>query len=70
MKRIKSYWIKKRFNPQFDKPYYSKCGQLSKREAKKKESSLYGFNVMIEYPTVEEYNKAIEQFKADGHSVY
>jgi L,D-peptidoglycan transpeptidase YkuD (ErfK/YbiS/YcfS/YnhG family) len=69
-KTKKSWWIKERHNPNFDKPYYSACGQLSKREAKRKENSLYGFNIMLEYPTEEEYNKAIEQFKSDGYSVH
>lgn len=66
----KSYWIKERHNPQFDKPYYTVCGQLGKREAKKKENSLYGFNVMLEYKTEEEYSKAIKQFKDDGFVVH
>ena len=66
----KSYWIKKRYNPQFDKPYFSACGQLGQREAKKKENSLYGFNVMLEFKTESEYNAAIEKFKSDGFRVY
>ena len=67
---MKSYYIKERHNPQFDKPYYSACGQLSKREARKKEKSLYGHNVMLEYASLEEYSGAIEQFKANGYIVY
>jgi hypothetical protein len=70
MNKRLSYWIKERHNPQFDNPYYSACGQLTKKEAKKKEGSLYGFNVMLEYKTEDEYSKAIEQFKSDGFSVY
>jgi hypothetical protein len=69
-KTKKSWWIKERHNPQFDGPYYVPCGQLGKREAKKKEDSLHGFNVMLEFLTEEEYNKAIEQFKSDGYSVH
>jgi len=65
-----SYWIKERHNPQFDKPYYSACGQLSKREARSKEGSLYGFNTMLEFSTEEEYNRALEKFKADGYTVH
>lgn len=67
MPAVKLYYIKERHNPQFDKPYYSACGQLSKREAHKKENSLYGNNVMLEYASLEEYNKALEQFKAAGY---
>lgn len=66
----KLYYIKKRYNPQFDRPYYSACGQLGKREAKRKEGSLYGFNEMLEFTSAEDYQKAIEQFKADGYTVY
>lgn len=65
----KSYWIKKRYNPQFDKPYFSGCGQLSKTAAKKKEKSLYGYNKMLEYSTQEEYTQALEQFKSEGFTV-
>lgn len=64
-----SYWIKERHNPQFDKPYFMAYGQLSKRAAKKKEESLYGWNVMIEYKTEAEYIAAIENFKASGFRV-
>jgi hypothetical protein len=70
MKRIKSYWIKERHNPQFDKPYYSACGQLSKREAMKKEYPRYGSNNMLEYKTLDEYNQALEHFKAGGFIVH
>ncbi len=70
MMSVKSYWIKERHNPQFDKPYYHAYGQLSKREAAKKEDSKYGFNVMLEYATEEEYKAALAKFKADGLTVY
>lgn len=70
MKRIKSYWIKERNNPQFDKPYYSACGQLSKSAAMRHEKSLYGSNTMLEYKTAEEYEAAIKKFEADGFTVY
>jgi hypothetical protein len=70
MTTVKSYWIKERHNPQFDKPYYSACGQLSRREAAKKEESLHGFNVMHEYKTEAEYLAALEQLQADGYTVY
>ncbi len=70
MKTVKSYWIKERHNRQFKNPYYSACGQLSKWEAKRKENSLYGFNIMREYKTADEYNAAIEKFKADGFTVH
>jgi hypothetical protein len=66
-----SYWIKERHNPQFDKPYYSACGQLTfSRAQRKQEGTLYGHNVMHEYATEAEYKAAIERLKADGYAVY
>ena len=69
-KTVKSYWIKERHNPQLEKPYYTAYGQLSKREAVKKEKTLYGFSIMREYKTADEYNAAVEKFKADGFTVH
>lgn len=66
-----SYWIKERHNPQFDKPYYSACGQLTYSKARRmQEGALYGHNVMLEYKTEAEYNAALEKFQADGFTVY
>lgn len=64
----KSFWIKKRDNPQLG-TYYILCGQLSKTAARKQEKALYGHNTMHEYQTEQEYNKAIEELKASGASV-
>lgn len=58
-----NYYIKERHNPQLAKPYYTGCGQLTKKEAKQKENSLYGFNVMLEYKTESEYLQALETLK-------
>lgn len=66
----KSYYIKKRNNPQHRKPYYVACGQLSKTAAKRKEKSLYGFNTMLEYKTEQEYKDAIELLKSQGFLVH
>jgi len=49
------YYIKERHNPQFDKPYYTACGKLTKKEARKKENPLYGTNYMLGYATKEKY---------------
>ncbi len=70
MKTGKKFYIKERHNPQFDKPYYVACGQLTKKDAKAMESPLYGDNHMIEYQTEQEYNGAIEKLKSDGYSVH
>lgn len=69
MTKNKSYWIKERDNPQFDKPYYVAEGQLSKRAALRKENTLYGNNFMLEYATENEYNVAIAKLKKDGFTV-
>lgn len=64
-----SWWIKERDNPQFDKPYYIMCGQITKAEAKRKENTMYGSVIMLEYKTEEEYNNAIIKLKVEGYSV-
>ncbi len=69
MSAKKSYWIKERNNPQFKKPYYIGCGQLSEKEAQEKKESLYGYNVMHEYSTLEEYNDAIAKLELNGYHV-
>lgn len=69
MKPVKSYYIKERHNPQFKKPYFVACGQLSKAAAKRKDASLHGYNVMREYKTESEYNQAIENLKSKGYEV-
>lgn len=65
----KKFWLKERFNPQFDKPYYIRCGQLTKVEAKKKENSLYGYNNMISFNNQEEYENRIKTLIEQGFSV-
>ena len=70
MKRQYSYWIKERHNPQMDKPYYVKYGQLSKTKALKKENSLYGYNRMLEFKTLEEYEAKIKELEAEGFKVH
>jgi len=65
----KKFYIKERFNPQFDKPYYVAKGQLTKKEAKKIENSIYGNNYMLQYNTEIEYKEAIDKLKADGFKV-
>ncbi len=65
----KLFYIKERYNPQFDKPYYVRYGQLSKTETKEKEASLYGDNYMTSYNTEKEYNDAIEKLKTNGFNV-
>jgi hypothetical protein len=66
----KKFYLKERHNPQFKKPYYVPEGQLSKAEARRRENSVYGYNVMLEYETEKEYNEAIAKLKADGYNVH
>lgn len=63
------YYIKKRFNPQFDKPYFITCGKLTAKEAKKKEKPIYGMNIMLPFNTQKEYDAEIERLKKDGFTV-
>ena len=58
----KLFYIKERHNPQFKKPYYIPCGQLTKAESKKAEKSSYGHNIMFSFQTKEEYEAALKRF--------
>ena len=58
----KSFYIKQRHNPQLG-VFYVACGQLTVKEAKAKESAIYGSNVMMKYPTEKEYNEARANLK-------
>lgn len=61
----KKFYIKERHNPQLG-VYYVAEGQLTKKEANKKESPLYGENYMLPYDTESEYKIAIADLKAKG----
>jgi len=65
----KQFYIKERLNPQFNKPYYVAEGQLTKKEAKSKEATLYGSNYLLAYNTEQEYKNAIEKLRVDGFKV-
>ena len=67
MKRLK-WWIKQRYNPQIG-VYYVPCGQLTVKEAKKKESPLYGDNYMMPFATEARYLAEIAHLKAEGQRV-
>lgn len=66
---MKKYYIKERNNPQIG-VYYIACGQLTAKEAKTKESSLYGFNFMHSFNTDKEYLAEINRLQNDGYSVH
>jgi hypothetical protein len=65
----KQYYIKERSNPQFKKPYYIACGQLSRTQVKAAESTVYGSNNMLPFKTLEEYEAALKKLVADGFNV-
>ena len=69
MKTSKKFYLTERHNPQFSKPYYIKCGQLSKKEADLKSNPLYGHNVMLSFDNELKYNNAIENYKSQGFNI-
>ena len=68
MVNMKRFYIKERHNPQTG-IYYVACGQLSKTAAKKLESSLYGYNIILSFDTEEEYNAKIAYLLRMGERV-
>ena len=68
MRNLK-YYIKERTNPQLPLPCYYAYGQLSVKEAKMKEKTLYGINVMFSYVSEQEYRDKISELKINGFVV-
>lgn len=66
----KSFYIGERSNPQLSKPYYRVFGQLTKKEAKKKEDTIYGSMRLIEFKSKEEYDEKIKSLEKEGFNVY
>jgi hypothetical protein len=62
------YWIKERRNPQLG-TYWVGCGPLAAKEAKKRESSIYGFNVMHGYDTETAYLSRLSELRRNGERV-
>ena len=62
----KLYYIGRRDNPQLSKPYFNDYGQLTKREALKKEDCAYGSMVLTGYETIEGYECAKIKIVDDG----
>jgi hypothetical protein len=63
---MKKFCIKKRINPQFDKPYYVALGQITKKEIKAIEKPLYATVSVIQLDTREEYLGKIDELKLAG----
>jgi len=68
VRRQRQWWIKERDNPQLG-TYWVACGQLSKTEARRKEGSLYGMNIMHAFDTEEAYNARLDQLRQSGECV-
>ena len=68
-KMRKKFYLKERHNPQFDKPYYVKLGQITKAEAIQHEKSIYGHNIILKYENEDLYNKAITDLITQGYNV-
>jgi hypothetical protein len=70
---MKKFYLKERFNPQFEKPYYIKYGQLTKKEANnkimKKEDSVYIRAIMYECKTESKYLESIAFLIKNGYTV-
>ena len=69
MKTQKLFYIGERSNSQLSKPYYRAYGQLTKKEALKKEDCAYGGMNLTAYSTKEEYIIAKEKLYNDGFRV-
>ena len=69
MKTQKLFYIGERINPQFAKSYFIAYGQLTKKEALKKENCSYGGIYLTSYNTKDEYVAAKEKLYNDGFRV-
>ena len=69
VKRVKSYWIKERHNPQLG-VYYVRMGQISAREANQHDNPLYGHNILHRYETQEQYDAELTRLEREGCSIY
>ena len=69
MKTQKLFYIGEKRNPQFSRTYYVAYGELTKKEASKKENCAYGTMYLTAYNTKEEYVAATEKLYNDGFRV-
>jgi hypothetical protein len=67
---MKKFYIKRRDNPQLEKPYYIAEGQLSKTEANRKGRAIYGSNEMLPFDTVEQYEAELARLRSEGFHVH
>ena len=69
MKTQKLFYIGEKSNPQLTKSYFMAYGQLTKKEALKRENCAYGEMYLTSYNTKEEYVAAKEKLYNDGFRV-
>ena len=69
MKTPLKFYIGERSNPQLKKPYFVAYGELTKKDAEKKENPLYGSMVLTSYDSEEVYDSAISMLIFDGYNV-
>ncbi len=62
------WYIKERNNPQLG-VYFVPMGQLSRKEARENQASLYGYNKMHALDTEQEYLVKIVQLRDSGERV-
>jgi hypothetical protein len=63
------YWIKERYNPQFDRPYYVALGSISAHSANERIKPLYGSNYLLKFSTKQEYEAKLAELKDQGFNV-
>ena len=66
--KSKFWYIKKRHNPQFSKPYYRALGNISKLEAGRHESTLYGCNTLLRFDNEEDYKAALVRLLSEDET--
>lgn len=66
---MKKFYIGKRHNPQLSKPYFVAFGQLTAKEAKGKEKSLYGSMSLSAFSSEQEYSAELKRIEGEGFRV-
>lgn len=69
MIRGKFWYIKERVNPQLG-TYYIALGNISVKEAKQKEKSLYGDNYIHKFNNEKEYNDKLDELNKEGNIIH
>jgi hypothetical protein len=64
--KITKYYIGERSNPQLEKSYYIAYGQLTKKEAAKKQMSLYGSLYLTSYDNLSSFEEAKSKIIESG----